>query len=198
MKRYYERFFNGLNYAQSLTNDPSYMLIGGLMWGGIFTILIVIGAYDYGVVKGGIEKFSEYEYSLRYMKLYNLGNLYLQDENILLHMNKTYVDIYYKNLTSLLMNLDMYDVKNDALDRLIKQNVNINIFIALLPFVLNLSWATNIFIIVGTIFNRIVIGESSWICTYWSLLINFIVGGCLFCVHFLNYIFPCQSDKKNK
>jgi hypothetical protein len=96
------------------------------------------------------------------------------------------------------MNIENYAVKNDELDYLIVQNINVSILVALFPFLLNTPWSSNVFVILGSILTRIVVVQDSSFSTIFSLIVNFSVAWSLLITHFLKFYFQPEVDEKEK
>ncbi len=91
------------------------------------------------------------ENALEFVSKYELGLRFSQDEKIFRNQNSTYIRIYYENITYLLYSFNYLSVKNQNVEDLSIQNVNIAILISAIPFILNTPWTSNIFIIIDSI-----------------------------------------------
>ncbi|CAF0944284.1 unnamed protein product [Didymodactylos carnosus] len=92
----------------------------------------------------------------------NLEKSFLQDEVIFRGVNMKYFQEQYKDLIFLITNVKNFTVKHDdGLDELSKANLDMNLFISVLPLVFNLPWTSNVILIIGAILTRLTINESS-------------------------------------
>lgn len=82
------------DYLQSFTYTISYRIISDVICGFLFIALIINADATNRGDTIGLNTFLEYQNLLAYMRSVNFGKLYLQDENIFMHINKTYINVY--------------------------------------------------------------------------------------------------------
>ena len=102
-------------------------------------ILVVLTGFTiraYGDYRKAEGQISRYKDELNFIKKYKMGTIFLQNPNIFIHQNNSYINTYFNEIISLLTNMENYDVKNDQLDYLILYNMDISILLALFPFLL--------------------------------------------------------------
>ncbi|CAF1529380.1 unnamed protein product, partial [Didymodactylos carnosus] len=130
-------FVGWITLAHSITCAASYQVIAAIR-GGTFSLL------------------------MPYVKKHELGKIFLQDGVIFHGVNMKYFQEQYKELIFLITNVNNFTVKHDdELGRLSKATLDMNLFISVLPLVFNLPWTSNVILIIGAIFTRLTINESS-------------------------------------
>ena len=129
------------------------------------------------------------------MQQYMLSKRFLQDENVFCQKNYTYIYIHYKQVISLLNNADNLSLKYHQLNNLCTQNLNLNILVAIFPFVLNTPWSSNVVIITGSFIARFPIVNSSVDAAQYLLYTNLAILLCLLLHHFLRFAYLKRKKK---
>jgi hypothetical protein len=133
-----------------------------------------------------------------HLKKYALDKRFLQDENIFCHKNNTFIYIHYDEVISLLNNMNNITVKYHKLNDLCTQNLNLNILVSILPFILNTPRTSNIFIIIGSIIARFPITESPIKAARFSMFTYLIVLVCLVFYHFYRLLYSSRRNTRKK
>ena len=89
--------------------------------------------------------------SLDHVQKYDLGRHFIRDPLIFRDFNVTHMNLYYENIRILLEHVNTLRVKHKELDLVSIEISHINIIVACMPLVLNLSWLSNVLTIVAAI-----------------------------------------------
>lgn len=199
-KSIWELIQGWLNLIQDMTDSIVYKVLAGIICAVIFIILCsnVFGQ----LLNLSIEDLCEIiniDKVLAEIKNDNYGKYYFKDQRIRGCVDGINVNNYYNNLLVVLNRSDLLDIKWKMLG-IVEQGIfNISMVVAILPFVLNLSWSSNIFTIFSVFLTkRLFTCEKPIMIVTLSFFINAILGTCLLASHCLSLCTKKIEEKEKK
>jgi hypothetical protein len=175
-----------INYIQFVRKAASFNCLSTLIcWVLLFYFSFNI-LESYSKVKSSLPVVDEKINMLQKILKYEINKSFLNDIGLYSGLNKNYMNDHYASLIKFLDNeMIHFTIQNNKIESFINHCSNLSIFIAALPFILNLSsWAPFVALITA-LTSRVLIDQSIGFSLGMMLLINICIGVILLTIHYI-------------
>lgn len=131
--------------------------------------------------------------ALAYAEQYDLGRYFVTDKVIFDGVKIDYVKLHYEKITILLNHLGNLNAKHEEMIWLSRDIAKMNIVIAFMPVLLDVSCSSNILTIVNAFVSQMILAEEHSMLVFLSYLTSVLIGVCILTVHFVSALWDFKT-----